>query len=171
MGERIMKNFPIEYEGNTYWRSRSVAVVGFIFCKNEDGEWCVLANKRGPGCPNEIGKWCVPCGYLGFIEECGDIDGEHAISRETREETGVLIKPERFTFDTVKFSINNDQNVNLRYYTILDGTCDDYPLSNKDNEKDETTDIRWIAINDVFKYEWAFGHEVAIPVTYAKYIK
>jgi len=41
MSERIMKNFPIEHDGNTYWRSRSVAVVGFVFCKNEDGVWCV----------------------------------------------------------------------------------------------------------------------------------
>ena len=166
MSERIMKNFPIEYEGNIYWRSRSVAVAGFIFCKNENKDWCVLANKRGPGCPDEVGKWCVVSGFLDFNE-----DGNEAISRETYEETGVLIAPEKFSFDTVDFSRKKEQNVTLQYYSILKGNTNDYPLSNKGNEKDETTDIQWIPIDKVYKYEWAFGHEIIIPIMYAKYVR
>ena len=133
MGERVMKNFPIEYEGNIYWRSRSCTTVGFVFCQDNNGFWCVLANQRGPGAPTNVGKWNVPCGYIDYNE-----DGNHGVARETFEETGVKIKPESFTFDSVTFSKNDEQNINLRYWVILDGTIDDYPLSNEANEEGET---------------------------------
>ena len=32
-------NFPVKYKGKTFWYSRSVAVVGFVFAKNGNGEW------------------------------------------------------------------------------------------------------------------------------------
>ena len=46
-----MKNYPIkietgEHAGETVWVHRSIAVVGFVFCKINN-EWCVLANQRG----------------------------------------------------------------------------------------------------------------------------
>lgn len=166
MSQRIMKNFPIEYDGHVYWRSRSVAVVGFTFCKDKNGEWCVLANKRGPGCPDEIGKWCVVCGYLDFDDETGNA----GVARETYEETGIKIKPEAFTFDSVNFSKEKDKNVNLRYWTILDGITDNYTLSNAANEKDETTDIKWVKVSEIEKYEWAFGHADTIHEIYEKYV-
>lgn len=165
MSERIMKNFPIEYEGNVYWRSRSVAVAGFIFCQDADGEWCVLANRRGPGCPDEVGKWCCVCGYLDFFE-----NGEEAVARETKEETGVIIDPSRVHFDSVMFSTKNDQNVTLRYFVWLEGQCSDYQLSNEYNEKDETTDIKWIGVKDVSLFEWAFGHKNIIIELAGKYL-
>lgn len=166
MSERKMYNFPFVEDGQTYWRSRSIAIVGFTFCKDKEGEWCVLADKRGPGCPDEIGKWCVVCGYLDFFE-----NGNEGVARETYEETGVKIDPEEFIFDSVTFSETKDQNVNLRYWTILHGTTDDYPLSNEANEKDETSDIKWIRITDIGEYEWAFGHENAIPEMYANHVR
>ena len=165
MSERLMKNFPIEFEGNTYWRSRSCTVVGFVFCFDKDNYVNILVNQRGPGAPTNIGKWNTPCGYIDFNE-----NGFEGVARETFEETGVQIKPEKFHFDSVTFSKNADQNINLRYWVKLDGTIDDYPVSNAANEEGETSDIRWIRVKDVDKYEWAFGHEKAIPEMCHKHI-
>lgn len=52
-----MKNYPIkietgEHAGETVWVHRSIAVVGFVFCKINN-EWCVLANQRGEGAPED----------------------------------------------------------------------------------------------------------------------
>lgn len=165
MSERLMKNFPIEFEGNTYWRSRSCTTVGFVFCFDKEGFVCVLANQRGPGAADNFGKWNVPCGYIDFDE-----NGNEGVARETFEETGIKINPEQFHFDSVTFSKNNDQNINLRYWTKLDGTIDDYPLSNAANEENETSDIRWIRIKDLGEYEWAFGHQTAIPEICHKHV-
>ena len=155
-----MKNFPIEYEGQTYWRSRSCTTVGFVFCKNENGEWCVLANQRGPGAPTCRGMWCTPCGYIDFFE-----NGNEGVARETFEETGVKLRPEQFYFDSVTFSESGEQNINLRYICLLNGkNCtSDYPLSNAFNEEGETSDIQWIPLHKLSDYKWAFGHECAIP--------
>ena len=59
-----INNFPFMYRGKEYWYSRSVATTPFVFCKNENNEYCVLANKRGIGTPDFQGLWNVPCGYL-----------------------------------------------------------------------------------------------------------
>jgi 8-oxo-dGTP pyrophosphatase MutT (NUDIX family) len=160
MAQRKMYNFPIEIGGNVYWRSRSVAVVGFIFCKDEDGYWNVLVQKRGPGAPNYRGRWCVCCGYLDFDE-----DGQQAIARETHEECGVDLSPEQFTFDSVFFETELEQNVCLRYTCLLNGSrcTTDFKLSSAYNEKNETEDIRWIRLGDVNKYDFAFGHTELIP--------
>ena len=165
MSERIMKNFPIEFEGNTYWRSRSCTVVGFVFCFDKDDYVNILVNQRGPGAPTNVGKWNTPCGYIDFNE-----NGFEGVARETFEETGVRINPEQFHFDSVTFSKNAEQNINLRYWVKLNGTIDDYPLSNAANEAGETSDIRWIRVKDVDKYDWAFGHEKAIPEMCHKHI-
>ena len=165
MGERKMYNFPFVEDGQTYWRSRSCTTVGFVFCFDKEGFVCILANQRGPGAADNFSKWNVPCGYIDFSET-----GIECVSRETYEETGVKIKPEKFNFDTVTFSENNDQNINLRYWTKLDGTIDDYPLSNVANEENETSDIQWIRVKDIDDYEWAFGHEKAIPEMCHKYV-
>ena len=40
-----LKNFPTVVDGKTYWISRSVAVVGFVFAR-VNKQLCILANKR-----------------------------------------------------------------------------------------------------------------------------
>ena len=158
MSERIMKNFPIQFEGNTYWRSRSVACAGFIYCKDNLGNWCILAEKRGPGAPNYQGLWCCVCGFLDFNE-----NGQECVARETHEETGVVIAPEKFKFHNIHFDTKNEQNVTLEYvYVEREKLISDYPLSNKYNEKDETSAIQWIPLKDIEDKVWAFGHESLI---------
>ena len=163
MSERKMYNFPFEYEGQTYWRSRSCTVVGYVFCLDKDGYLCVLANQRGLGAPTNVGKWNVPCGYIGFIEECGDVDGNHAVVREIFEETGVKLEPNDMFFDSVSFSNNGDENINLRYIcTIINKKCEDFILTDEHSEPNEVSAIKWIRIIDVSKFSWAFGHEKTI---------
>ena len=52
----------------------------------------------------------------------------------------------------------NKQNVSIRYYTILDGNCDMYPLTDENSELNEVSDIKWIPISKIDNYEWAFNH-------------
>lgn len=114
-----MKNYPIkietgEHAGETVWIHRSIAVVGFVFCKINN-EWCVLANQRGEGAPDFQGYWNCPCGYLDFDETLAE-----ACSREIYEETGAKVEPSALYM----CSINDDpkdsnrQNVTMRFMAV-----------------------------------------------------
>ena len=105
-----MRNFPFEHDGNTYWYSRSLAVCTCVYCKDSEGNWCALINKRGSGAPTSVGKWCVPSGYLDFDEDltqCG--------MRETYEETGVIIPRVLMNFHAINSipSMSKSQNVTV----------------------------------------------------------
>lgn len=158
------KNFPIKHKGKTVWISRSVAVVGFVFCKDEEGNWYVLANKRGKGTPDFQGLWNLVCGY---IEK--DETGEEAVVREINEETGLELDKSKFELCRVSTNPkNNRQNISLGYMTILDGTIADHSNFNKNHmEKDEVEEIKWIKISTLFLYEWAFGHDEIIQHIYS----
>ena len=160
--KKPLHNFPFLYRGKEYWYSRSVAVTHFVFCKNLNNEWCILANERGSGTPDYQGYWNCPCGYLDFNE-----NGEEAAQRETFEETGLYLKKENINFWRVSTSpLNNRQNVSIFYYSVLDGNCEDFKLSNKGSEKDEVSNIKWIPINNTSDYDWAFNHPSLIREIY-----
>lgn len=160
--KKPLHNFPFFYRGKEYWYSRSVAVTHFVFCKNSNNEWCVLANERGSGTPDYQGYWNCPCGYLDFHE-----NGEEAAQRETFEETGIYLKKENIKFWFVNTSPSaNRQNVSILYYSILDGNCDDFELTNKGSEKNEVNNIKWIPINSKSDYKWAFNHSNRITEIY-----
>lgn len=149
-----MKNFPFIFENIEYWYSRAAVVGMFAFCKNGNGDWCILANKRGPGCPNCVGKWNVPGGFVDFEETLS-----MAAMREAKEETGIDIPG-----NIVKlYSINSEpkgekQNISFKFYAILPGDTLNYKLSNEFMEKDEVSDIKWIPVKDIYKFSWAFNH-------------
>lgn len=156
----LMKNFPFQYKGLTYWYSRSCAVVLFVFCKDKNGDYYVLANKRGKGTPDFQGCWNVPCGYLDFNE-----DSKEGAIREVREETGIHVPYEKVKLVEVASSpTQNRQNVTLRHIAIIDGTIDDYSFSKKENEEGEVDDIAWIKVDQkmIEKYKWAFDHDFLI---------
>ena len=151
-------NFPFIHHGNEYWYSRSVATSPFVFAKNSVNEWCVLANKRGDGTPDYNGYWNIPCGYLQF-----NVSGEENCNKEVFEETGVNVPIDKFKLLGVETSPNaNKQNVSIRYYAIMDGIVDDYPTNSNNSEKNEVADIKWIPLNEIDNYEWAFGHNTII---------
>ena len=156
------------------WFSRSVATVLFLFARNKKGQWCVLANKRGPGCPDFVGCWCSPCGYLEFNQTT-----KQSAVRELLEETGVRYESEKLNFYGVEDEPTaNRQNVTFRYYAVVgkklpkwipnwvQGKIDgkslktyDFKLSRNLSEEDEVDAIDWIPLVNIKKYEWAFGHE------------
>ena len=153
-----LNNFPFFYRGKEYWYSRSVATTPFVFCKNENNEYCVLANKRGIGTPDFQGLWNVPCGYLEF-----NVNGEENCKKEVFEETGVDIPLSKFKFLGVNASPSqNKQNVSLRYYAILDDNTTYYPITDINSEENEVEDIKWIPLIEIQNYEWAFSHDLII---------
>lgn len=158
-------NFPIKRNGKIYWVSRSVTVSLCAFCKDEHGNWCVLANQRGPGCKTSPGLWNIPSGFLDYGESAED-----AAAREVWEETGVDI-PTSVPFRLLGTRADsNSENVSMAYTCVLDGTTKDYPLSAENCEPGEVSDIRWIPIispngqilKDCFKYKWCRNPKVII---------
>lgn len=154
-----MKNFPFKHEGQTYWYSRGIVSVSFIFAVDKNGDIHVLANKRGKGVPNP-GYWNCPCGHLDFDETC-----LQCAVREIYEETGVKINEK----DLNLFEINDrdfvskDQSISFIYYALIENkTIEQMLTSKKHMEKNEVDEIEWIDVDKIKDYDWAFNHEKRI---------
>lgn len=148
-------NFPFHYRGKTLWYSRSVAVTLLAFAKDKEGKLYVLANKRGKGCPDYNGYWNLESGYLQY-----NCTGEDQAVRECKEETGIDVNPQDLEMIGVSTSpTENKQNVSIRYRTMLPKTIDEYTFDLSNMEKDEVEDVKFIPIDEVENYEWAFNHK------------
>jgi ADP-ribose pyrophosphatase YjhB (NUDIX family) len=153
--KKPLRNFPFFHKGKLFWYSRSVATTIGVFCKNKNNEWCVLANQRGQGAPDFKGYWNIVCGYLEH-----DVTGEENCQKEVFEETGVFVPASSITFNSINTSPSeNRQNVGLRYCAVLNGVCDDYKVTDENSEKDEVADVKWIPIDEIDEYTWAFDHK------------
>lgn len=154
-----MKNFEFDYKGKKYWYSRSVAVVIFCYAKDKNGRLYILANQRGKGTPNHQGEWNAPCGYLDFNES-----GTDAAIREAFEETGVKIDKSIVNLMSINTNPDSDesQNVTIRYACFLPKHIDSYSFSKKNNEKDEVQEIKFIPIDKLDDYKFAFNHNALI---------
>lgn len=149
-----MRNFPVNINGKEYWVSRSLAVAIFVYNPITKS---ILAVKRGKGCPDNVSKWCCPCGYLDYDETLKD-----AAYRELHEETG-LVRDDvaEITIDHIDDSLNsNRQNVTIIYKTIFYNLTDN--LTKEFSEPDEIDDIKWISIENIDDYDWAFNHNIII---------
>jgi len=143
-----MRNFPIEKDGVTYWISRSVAAVIYVYTFI-DGNLCVLANKRGPGCPNNVGLWNCPSGYVDYDETIED-----SAVREVWEETGIKIYKEDLRLIEIDSSPERyHQNILVRYHCYLRPE-ESKEVTDKYSEPDEVSDIKWIPLSEIGKYEW-----------------
>lgn len=149
------------YAGKTLWSGRYVAVSCVILaCETVDNNehWFVLANKRGSGTPDDQGKWNMPCGYLNNGESA-----TAACARETAEECGVYINSKLFKLINVETAPEkcNNGNVSLRHLCLLSKRAD---ILNKlkGGEANEVDDVKWIPIEDIDKYEWAFNHKTTL---------
>lgn len=157
-----MKNFPIidKETGREYWISRSVAVVTFVHGYDENEREYILAEQRGPGTPDPEfhGCWCLPCGYVDFDETI-----KEAASREVFEETGVRIDPNRWGILSINSDPKSDkrQNITFRLETTISG-IEEVKLTSKNSELDEVSGLKWIPINNMNNYKWAFNHEELI---------
>lgn len=161
-----LRNFAFEHEGETFWYSRSLTTIGYIFGLSEKDGWCILANKRGPGCPSNMGKWNVPCGYLehgvNVVENC---------CKEIKEETGVLISPNELHFAFITSEPEGrKQNVNMSFYGFAHDDIENITLTDQFSEPDEVSEIKWIPIQDLDKYEFAFGQKKRIKLIFKTYV-
>lgn len=146
-----MKNFPVKVDDKEYWISRSVAVAAFVFAKDKDEDFCILANKRGSGTPDFQGYWNCPCGYLDYNET-----GEQGAAREVLEETGVNVSDNLIFFGVDDDPRSNKQNVTLQYYTFVD--IQPF-VERKGGEDNEVSAVKWVKINTIDNYPWAFEHD------------
>ena len=146
------------HKGETLWSGRYCAVSCVVLAKEKDGKWYVLINKRGKGTPDDQGKWNMPCGYLNNGESA-----TAACARETAEECGVYINSKLFKLINVETAPEkcNNGNVSLRHLCLLDKRAD---ILNKlkGGEANEVDDVKWIPIEDIDKYEWAFNHKTTL---------
>jgi 8-oxo-dGTP pyrophosphatase MutT (NUDIX family) len=150
--------------GTTLWSGRYCAVTGIVFAEidNDHGtkDVYVLANLRGPGTPDFQGYWNMPCGFLERNES-----GEQGVCREMYEECGFSLKPEDmllYGVETDPATCNNG-NVTIRYYSYKHYS--ELPKLNYKNingEEGEVDSVKWINVEDVKNYKWAFGHDKLI---------
>lgn len=147
------------------WHSRSIATALFAFGYDCDGSLCVLASQRGEGAADYKGLWNCPCGYLDYDETIKD-----CAIRETYEETGVNLKDIDISLYTIEDSVaSNHQNVTFIYYALLQNcSVNDFRLSPENNEPQETQAIKWIKVDDIDAYNWAFGHNNYIKEIHKK---
>lgn len=148
------------------WFSRSMAVAVFVFAKDKDGDWCVLGSERGPEAADYQGYWNSVCGYLDYDETT-----KGAAIRELKEETGVSLKESDLEFvgynDSPK---ENRQNVTFRFCAFVKNKkTEDFKFSHDGNEGKEVGAIKFIKIQDIKHYRWAFGHEKLIEQIFKDY--
>ena len=168
--EKKPYNFSFRWHGKTLWYSRSFAVSSFVFCKNPNGEWCILANQRGKGAADYHHLWNVCVGYIDFNESA-----EEAAIRETEEETCILcLDPKMLKLHKlISCPSENHQNITARFYLKIDedGVNTETPslvpeIEANAVEKDEVEAVAWIPISEIDNYEWAFNHKEAIMEIY-----
>ena len=151
------------------WFSRSMATALFAFCKDEEGDWCVLASERGEEAADFRGMWNCTCGYLDYDETT-----KECAVRECFEETGVKLPIESLIFigyedDPIKA---NRQNVTFRFAAkIEDHVTSDFKFSKEHNEGKEVGKIAWVKVKDIDNYEWAFNHKNRIVEIFNQVIK
>lgn len=158
-----MNNHPLKNPetGEVEWIARNIAALVVVIGIDKNNKSYILANKRGPKTPDPEfrGCWCMPCGYLDYNETI-----KEAAVREVFEETGVKLN----IHNLILFYINDNpkedkrQNVTFRYRCTIKEPIENIKLTNKNSEEKEVSDIKWIPIEEVDNYKWAFNHDKII---------
>lgn len=160
-----MNNFAIKIGDKEFWISRSVAAVGFIF--NEyDNEYCILAVQRSEAAADNHHKWCCPCGYIDYNETIAQ-----GCAREIYEETALQVKDDKL----ILYGINDSpeearQNITFLYYQKLPQLWG-LPIIYGNNSSGEIEKVKWIKLDDLDDYDWAFNHKNLILEIFESKIK
>lgn len=142
------------------WESRSVAVNCVVICGDS-----VLLGQRGKGAPDSVGLYNIPSGYLDYDES-----GTEAVYREVWEETGLYLPEQKVIVNNLfnPWHVNtqpdeNRQNISLRYGCVISKVGDEFPLLTSENsEPNEVSDLKWVPINELEDYKFAFNHNIVI---------
>ena len=152
-------NFMVVRNGRKYYVSRSTSVSLYAFAKNQNGEWCVLANQRGKG--SSRGLYNVTCGFVDMAPNGKPEETlEMGACRESFEENGVKIDPSKLVMMGVN---SHNTNINAAFYTVIeDRLVEQMPTSTANAEKGEVLDSRWIPLSEVSKYKFAYNQNAKI---------
>jgi len=153
------------HKGETLWSGCYSATCGITILRVKRflrrSKYYVLANKRGKGTPDFKHMWNLVCGFIEPYES-----GPECVSREILEECGINIPAELFVFletDT-RPETRNKGHITLRYLAIIDKNTEGIDSSHFNEigttggEVDEVEERKWIDIDKVREYEWAFNH-------------
>ena len=149
-------NFAIKRNGKEYWVSRSNVISLYVFCKDKNEKWCVLASKRGPKVKVSPNKWNVVCGFLDYGYSLED-----TAVKECWEETGVKIN-KNILRNNGTHSNKKYDSVSTRFSCVLTGTIEQYPTSIANSEPGEVTEAKWIPLDEVDKYLWMNNQGIKI---------
>ena len=138
---------------------RFCAVSGFIYAI-VNGKYSVLTNLRGSGTPDYQNHWNAPCGYLERYE-----NSKEGIAREILEECGFQIDTDDLKIIYVETEPEecNNGNVTIRHTAFLGKIIPHY-VERDGGEVNEVDDIKWIPIDDIDNYKWAFNHRKTIEM-------
>ena len=158
-----MNNHPLinPETGEEEWVARNIAALVMVVGYNKQDKPHILANVRGPKTPDPEfrGCWCMPCGYLDYNETIRE-----AAVREVFEETGVKLNPKNLILFYINDNPKEDkrQNVTFRYRYTIKEDIENIKLTSKNSEDKEVSDIKWIPVNEINNYKWAFNHDQII---------
>jgi ADP-ribose pyrophosphatase YjhB (NUDIX family) len=146
-------NYKCHGQPKTVFSGRFCAVSGFIYAI-VDGQYCILANLRGPGTPDYQGCWNAPCGFL----ECFE-NSKEGIQRELFEECGFIVDTDDLNVIYVETEPEecNNGNVSIRHYAFLGKIIPHYDKK-EGGEENEVDSVKWIPVKDIDKYKCAFNH-------------
>ena len=149
----------VQGEPKTVFSGRFVAVSGFIFAI-VDGKYSILANLRGPGTPDYQNHWNAVCGFLERYE-----NSKEGIAREILEECGFQIDLDDLKVIHVETEPEecNNGNVTIRHKAFLGKIIPHY-VKQEGGEENEVDGVKWIPIDDIDNYKWAFNHRKTIEL-------
>lgn len=166
-------NQRLEIDGQEYWISRSVTVLGILIVVKA-GQGFVPLGKRGPGLPNEVGKWGLPGGYLDYGETIGE-----GLRREVWEELGLDLEElrSRYPFHgnldhpyAIASTPKGRQNITMRFplmFFLAENS--ELPPLIPQVGSDEVEATRWASLEEIRSMELAFRHDVIIQDCLSQY--
>lgn len=144
-----------EHVGDNYDSSCS-----YIFCKNEDGSWCILCGRRGNTAFSGRNLYNPPMG----MKEFGETAVQCAV-RECEEETGLSLPENLFKF--VNSEEYGDGKMGANFVVVLDGVVEQYQTGNGDGENSK---FEWIPVNYINNLQWAFNTNRTAIEIFEKYV-
>lgn len=143
----------------TVFSGRFCAVSGFVYAI-VNGKYSILANLRGLGTPDYQGCWNAVCGFLERYE-----NSKEGIAREILEECGFQIDTgdlKVIHIETEPEECNNG-NVTIRHRAFLGKIIPHY-VKREGGEENEVDNIKWIPLDEIDNYKWAFNHRKTVEL-------